>query len=51
MIDRKPLSPDQESRISATLQRIRDGLGRFRTTAPTEPAHIYKPEVFDDPQS
>lgn len=51
MAEKNPLSPDQTDRIAATLQRIRDGLNRFRFTAPNEPAHVYKPEAFDDSQS
>lgn len=51
MTEEKPLSQDQIDRIAATLARIRGGLRRFNFTAPTEPAHIYKPEAINDPES
>lgn len=51
MREKESLSRDQLDRIAATLARIRGGLSRFKFTDPMEPAHIYKPEAFDDPQS
>lgn len=51
MADKTPLSQEQLDRISATLQRIRAGLSRFRPVAQNEPSHVYKPEAFDDAQS
>lgn len=51
MENKHPLTPDQTSRIAATLKRIRAGLGRFDAAAMNEPAHMFRPEVFDEQQS
>ncbi|HQU68593.1 MAG TPA: hypothetical protein PLI43_10390 [Albidovulum sp.] len=48
MKDDVTLTQDQQSRISRTLARIREGLARFSATEPPEPAPTFKPEAFDD---
>lgn len=48
MSNEPKLSEDQMKRIDATLKRIRGGLSRFSFAKPTEPAHVYQPEAFDD---
>jgi hypothetical protein len=53
MREEKALSEDQLKRIAETLERIQRGLSRFQPSMPRdcEPAHIFKPEAFDDQQS
>jgi hypothetical protein len=46
-----PSSPDRAGRIAATLKRIRAGLARFDGAETNEPAHIFRPEAFDEQQS
>ncbi|MEO4042687.1 hypothetical protein AAFN47_13870 [Hoeflea sp. CAU 1731] len=48
MSDENKLTEDQLKQIEATLKRIRGGLSRFSFAKPTEPAHVYQPEAFDD---
>ena len=41
----KPLTDEQQKRISATLKRIRAGLGRTEDTPFAEPSHTFDPEA------
>lgn len=46
MAKEQKLTDDQETRIAATLARIRGGLNAPAVSPFEEPAHIYVPEVY-----
>ena len=47
MSETTALTDDQKNRIEETLKRIREGLKSYPDMKPSEPIHIFLPEVLD----
>lgn len=46
----KPLTPEQEAMIKATLNRIRGALAAAPTEPAPEPAHLFQPVALFTPE-